>query len=142
MYTLLPSEIAKIFYWTSQARNQQVVSIGEVDKCKNYAFCGANSICNYNGNHPNCECLRGYDPKSPGQWNVGIWFYGCVPRNKASCGNSYVDGFLKYMDMKLPDTSSSWFSKTMNLDKCQKSCLNNCSCTAYANLDMRHGGSD
>ncbi|KAL5147521.1 G-type lectin S-receptor-like serine/threonine-protein kinase [Glycine soja] len=131
MYTLLPSEIAKSFYWTSQARNRQVVSIGE-----NYAFCGANSVCNYNGNHPNCECLRGYDPKSPGQWNVGIWFYGCVPRNKASCGNSYADGFLKYMDMKLPDTSSSWFSKTMNLDECQKSCLNNCSCTAYANLDM------
>ena len=43
--------------------------------------------------------------------------------------------------MKLPDTSSSWFSKTMNLEGCHKSCLKNCSCTAYANLDIRNGGS-
>ncbi|KAG4968094.1 hypothetical protein JHK82_033803 [Glycine max] len=51
------------------------------------------------------------------------------------------DGFLKYKHMKLPDTSSSWFSKTMNLEDCKKLCLENCSCVAYANLDMRGGGS-
>ncbi|KAG4390253.1 hypothetical protein GLYMA_06G258101v4 [Glycine max] len=43
--------------------------------------------------------------------------------------------------MKLPDTSSSWFSKIMNLHECQNSCLKNCSCSAYANLDIRDGGS-
>jgi len=29
----------------------------------------------------------------------------------------------------------------MNLENCQKSCLNNCSCTAYTNLDICDGGS-
>lgn len=29
----------------------------------------------------------------------------------------------------------------MNLDECQKSCLKNGSCAAYANLDIRDGGS-
>ncbi|XP_029124800.1 G-type lectin S-receptor-like serine/threonine-protein kinase SD1-1 isoform X1 [Cajanus cajan] len=75
------------------------------------------------------------------QRNTAIWSNGCVPMNKSSCKNSYTDGFFKYTNMKLPDTSSSWFSKTMNLEECRKSCLKNCSCTAYANLDIRDGGS-
>jgi hypothetical protein len=41
----------------------------------------------------------------------------------------------------LPDTSSSWYNKTMNLVECQKVCMKNCSCTAYTNVDIRNGGS-
>ncbi|KAK2440113.1 hypothetical protein P8452_19279 [Trifolium repens] len=43
--------------------------------------------------------------------------------------------------MKLPDTSSSWFDKSLSLEECKTKCLKNCSCTAYANLDVRNGGS-
>jgi hypothetical protein len=43
--------------------------------------------------------------------------------------------------MKLPDTSSSWYDKSISLKECQGLCLKNCSCTAYANLDIRQGGS-
>jgi hypothetical protein len=43
--------------------------------------------------------------------------------------------------MKLPDTSKSWFNKSMNIEECEKFCKRNCSCTAYANLDVRNGGS-
>lgn len=48
---------------------------------------------------------------------------------------------MAYTGVKLPDTSSSWYSKTMDLVECKKSCLQNCSCTAYASLDIRVGGS-
>uniref|UniRef100_A0A7N2LJ51 Uncharacterized protein n=1 Tax=Quercus lobata TaxID=97700 RepID=A0A7N2LJ51_QUELO len=51
------------------------------------------------------------------------------------------DGFLKNTGLKLPDTSSSWFDKTMSLKECEELCLKNCSCTAYGNLDIRKGGS-
>ncbi|KAI5412097.1 hypothetical protein KIW84_056960, partial [Lathyrus oleraceus] len=51
------------------------------------------------------------------------------------------DGFLKLVGMKLPDTSKSWFNKSINLEECERLCLRNCSCTAYANLDIRDGGS-
>ncbi|KAH1247618.1 G-type lectin S-receptor-like serine/threonine-protein kinase [Glycine max] len=140
--SLTPSGTSLILYWTTQRSTRQaVLSNADKDQCGSYAFCGANSICIYDGNVPTCECLRGYAPKHPDQWNIAIWSDGCVPRNKSNCTNSYTDGFLKYTNMKLPDTSSSWFSKTMNLDECQKSCLKNCSCTAYANLDIRDGGS-
>ncbi|RDY02158.1 G-type lectin S-receptor-like serine/threonine-protein kinase, partial [Mucuna pruriens] len=141
IYKLTPSGTGQSFFWTTQRSTRQLVSTGEEDQCENYDFCGANSICNYDGNHPACECMRGYVPKSPDQWNIAIWFGGCVPKNKSNCNNSYTDGFVTYTHLKLPDTSSSWFNTTMNLDECRKSCLNNCSCTAYANLDIRDGGS-
>uniref|UniRef100_A0A0R0JLM5 non-specific serine/threonine protein kinase n=1 Tax=Glycine max TaxID=3847 RepID=A0A0R0JLM5_SOYBN len=139
---LTPSGMPQTMFWTTQRSTLQVVLLNADDQCENYAFCGANSVCTYDGYLlPTCECLRGYIPKNPDQWNIAIWSDGCVPRNKSDCENSYTDGFLKYTRMKLPDTSSSWFSKIMNLHECQNSCLKNCSCSAYANLDIRDGGS-
>ncbi|KAG4980559.1 hypothetical protein JHK82_033801 [Glycine max] len=141
IYTLTPSGTTRNLFWTTQTRTRPVLSSGEVDQCGKYAMCGTNSICNFDGNYATCECLKGYVPKSPDQWNIASWSDGCVPRNKSNCENSYTDGFFKYTHLKIPDTSSSWFSKTMNLDECRKSCLENCFCTAYANLDIRDGGS-
>ncbi|RDY03958.1 G-type lectin S-receptor-like serine/threonine-protein kinase, partial [Mucuna pruriens] len=140
-FKLNPSGTLTISLWTTKTSTPHIVPIGQKDQCDNYAICGSNSICNYVDNHITCECLRGYVPKSPHQWNIAIWFDGCVPRNKSNCKNSSTDGFFKYTHMKLPDTSSSWFNTTMNLDECQKLCLQNCSCLAYANLDIRAGGS-
>ncbi|KAL2327800.1 hypothetical protein Fmac_021227 [Flemingia macrophylla] len=140
VYKLIPSGTGESWYWTTQMRTLQVATTGEVDQCENYAFCGANSICSSDGNWATCECLRGYVPKSTDQWNMAVWVDGCIPRNKSSCENSNTDGFLRYTHLKLPDTSSSWFNTTMNLDECRKSCLKNCTCAAYANLDIRDGG--
>ncbi|KAG4980575.1 hypothetical protein JHK82_033817 [Glycine max] len=140
IFTLTPSGFGQRFLWTNQTSSKKVLS-GGADPCENYAICGANSICNMNGNAQTCDCIKGYVPKFPGQWNVSYWSNGCVPRNKSDCKTSNTDGLLRYTDMKIPDTSSSWFNKTMNLEECQKSCLKNCSCKACANLDIRNGGS-
>ncbi|RDY03966.1 G-type lectin S-receptor-like serine/threonine-protein kinase, partial [Mucuna pruriens] len=141
IYTLSPSGILQGLVWTSRTSGRKVIAPGGVDSCDNYAFCGVNSVCNMDGNAPKCECLKGYVPKFPEQWNISYWSSGCVTRNKSMCKNNSTDGFLMYTNMKLPDSSSSWYSKTMNLEECQKSCLKNCSCTAYTNLDIRGGGS-
>ncbi|KAG5047139.1 hypothetical protein JHK86_016545 [Glycine max] len=141
VYKLTPSGTGQSLYWSSERTTRKIASTGEEDQCENYAFCGANSICNFDGNRPTCECLRGYVPKSPDQWNMSVWSDGCVPRNKSNCKNSYTDGFFTYKHLKLPDTSASRYNKTMNLDECQRSCLTTCSCTAYTNLDIRDGGS-
>nr|KYP55939.1 Putative serine/threonine-protein kinase receptor [Cajanus cajan] len=141
VHTLTPSGKAQTWFWTTQSSNRQLVSTGDKDPCDQYAFCGANAICNYEGNIPNCECIRGYAPKSPDQWNISLWSNGCLPRNKSNCKNSYTDGFLTYTNMKIPDTSSSTYNTTMNLEECKNSCIKNCSCTAYASLDIRDGGS-
>ena len=43
--------------------------------------------------------------------------------------------------MKLPSTEKSWHNTSMNLKECEMMCTENCSCTAFANLDIRAGGS-
>ncbi|KEH19638.1 Serine/Threonine-kinase [Medicago truncatula] len=70
------------------------------------------------GNVPTCECVKGYVPKFPQQWQISY----------------QSNGFLRYCKMKFPDTSSSWFSKIMDLEECR-------TCSAYANLDICGRGS-
>ncbi|KAL1817373.1 hypothetical protein ACET3Z_019947 [Daucus carota] len=48
---------------------------------------------------------------------------------------------MKYSGVKLPDTRSSWYNMSLNLEDCESLCLKNCSCTAYTNADIRKGGS-
>ncbi|KAK7262704.1 hypothetical protein RJT34_30280 [Clitoria ternatea] len=141
IYKLTPLGFGQRYVWTSETGSRKVIPTGGADPCENYALCGANSICNMDGNVPKCECLKGYAPIFPQQWNMSYWSSGCDPRNKPKCKNGITDGFFRYTNMKLPDTSLSWFSTTMNTEECQKSCLKNCSCTAYASLDIRSGGS-
>nr|GFA69814.1 G-type lectin S-receptor-like serine/threonine-protein kinase At4g27290 [Tanacetum cinerariifolium] len=47
----------------------------------------------------------------------------------------------KQSGVKLPDTRKTSFNVSMNLEECEKVCLRNCNCIAYANLDIRSGGS-
>ncbi|THG08287.1 hypothetical protein TEA_006530 [Camellia sinensis var. sinensis] len=73
------------------------------------------------------------------QWRNGDWCNGCVRRTPLDCHNG--DGFVKYPGYKMPDTWNSWFDRNMSLRECEIVCLKNCSCMAYANLDIRRGGS-
>ncbi|KAL9383222.1 hypothetical protein Peur_023545 [Populus x canadensis] len=41
----------------------------------------------------------------------------------------------------MPETKASWFDKSLDLEECKNTCLKNCSCTAYSNMDIRGGGS-
>ncbi|XP_059664028.1 G-type lectin S-receptor-like serine/threonine-protein kinase At4g27290 [Cornus florida] len=64
---------------------------------------------------------------------------GCVRRTSLDCHNE--DGFVKLKNVKLPDLLEFWLKETLNLKECKAECLKNCSCTAYANSDIRGGGS-
>ncbi|KAI3705548.1 hypothetical protein L1987_75787 [Smallanthus sonchifolius] len=108
--------------------------------CSPYGVCGSYGTCNIR-NFPICSCMEGFEPKRPEEWDAGAWFSGCVPRTPLDCVNGNADGFRSVSGVKLPDTRSSWYDFSMNLDECETECLKNCSCTAYANLDIRNGGS-
>ncbi|KAJ1383774.1 putative serine/threonine-protein kinase [Sesbania bispinosa] len=136
-YILTPSGNRQIFHWKSETSSWELMWSQPSVQCDNYALCGANSICN-SINNPQCACLKGFVSKYPAEWNVSNWSDGCVRITPLSCGK---DGFRKYTGMILPDTSSSWFNKTMVLQECEDLCLQNCSCTAYANMDISGGGS-
>nr|POE83083.1 g-type lectin s-receptor-like serine/threonine-protein kinase [Quercus suber] len=107
------------------------------DYCDNYGLCGANGNCILSGS-PVCQCLEGFKPKSQEKWSLMDWSQGCVRNEPLSC---HKDGFVKFNELKLPDTTNSWVNKSMNLKECRDKCLNNCSCMAYTNSDIRGEGS-
>ncbi|XP_065862203.1 G-type lectin S-receptor-like serine/threonine-protein kinase At4g27290 [Euphorbia lathyris] len=103
------------------------------DICESYGYCGSNGHCLINET-PTCQCLKGFSPAS--QQNL---YAGCVRNNRLNCSNG--DGFVRFDDLRLPDSENSWVNSSMNLEECRVRCLRNCSCMAYSNLDLRGKGS-
>ncbi|KAI9187270.1 hypothetical protein LWI28_026192 [Acer negundo] len=126
------------FAWIDRTHTWARFSTAMIDLSDKYALCGSNGSCNINKSPAVCECLEGFTPKSPREWEILDWTEGCVRRAPLPCNHS--DGFLKYEALKLPDTSHSWADNNISLEECEKLCLNNCSCTSYANSDVREGG--
>ncbi|GLU23481.1 hypothetical protein SLE2022_394810 [Rubroshorea leprosula] len=115
-----------------------LVYAAPLDQCDHYAVCGAYASCKTFNSLTECACLAGFEPKSPKEWRVSNWSSGCVRMSNLDCRN---DVFKSYRGFKLPDTSNSQFNTSMSLTECREKCLRNCSCTAYANSDIRNGGS-
>ncbi|RYR35877.1 hypothetical protein Ahy_A10g050979 isoform C [Arachis hypogaea] len=107
------------------------------DQCDHYRECGPYGVCDNNAS-PVCTCMKGFSPKNPQAWNLRDGSGGCVRNTGLNCS---TDKFLHLEHMKLPETSSVFINKSMTLDECGSLCKRNCSCTAYANIDIRNGGS-
>jgi hypothetical protein len=137
-FVLNPSGIAQRFVWKDRTQSWEPFFTSQADQCEIYALCGAYATCNIDKS-PVCACMEGFLPKSPKDWDSVDWSDGCVRRTPLECNDG--DGFLKRSKVKLPDTFSSWYNKSMTLQECEGMCLKNCSCTAYAGLDVRGGGS-
>ncbi|KAL5839787.1 hypothetical protein ACOSQ4_012395 [Xanthoceras sorbifolium] len=125
--------------WDEGKKNWTVMQKQPDNECELYNHCGNFGVCN-RLESPKCRCMEGYQPKHLEQWNKGNWSSGCVRRTKLQCQrNSSVegqnggeDGFKGFKCMKLPD-----FSDVVSLgqsETCEDRCLQNCSCTAYAEI--------
>ncbi|KAI8011740.1 G-type lectin S-receptor-like serine/threonine-protein kinase [Camellia lanceoleosa] len=137
-YVLSHDGVVERWIWIDQTQEWDLYSTGPTDYCDNYKRCGPNGNCN-TGNSPACGCLSKFVPQNQTEWGNGDWSNGCVRRTPLDCHNG--DGFIKYSGYKVPDTRNSWFDRNMTLRECEMVCLKNCSCMAYANLDIRNGGS-
>ncbi|XP_071706284.1 G-type lectin S-receptor-like serine/threonine-protein kinase At4g27290 isoform X2 [Rutidosis leptorrhynchoides] len=124
--------------WINATQSWVLTLATAVDMCTPYGVCGPFGHCNFN-NYPACSCLDGFEPRQPDEWNAGNWSGGCQRKKLLKCGDK--DGFRRLSGLKLPDSRHSWYNVNMSLVECKKACTRNCSCTAYANLDMRKGGS-
>jgi hypothetical protein len=106
-------------------------------RCDRYGQCGANSRCSPdNINLFECDCLPGYKPSSPNDWNQNNGSGGCVSKRVgvSKCGKG--DGFLKVARVKYPDTSIAAGLRTgMSAKECEQECLSNCSCAAYLSME-------
>ncbi|KAL3652492.1 hypothetical protein CASFOL_002173 [Castilleja foliolosa] len=136
--TLSPSGVGQRQRWDS--RSQVWVDYYNIpaDTCDNYGFCGAHGSCDVK-NSPLCGCLERFVPRDEESWATSNWSGGCVRRTPVNCRTD--DVFLRYSDIKMPNTRSTWYNESLNLEECEGVCLRNCSCTAYSNMDIRNGGS-
>ncbi|KAI3734773.1 hypothetical protein L6452_14252 [Arctium lappa] len=146
-YELLSSVLQRIHFtwegktlqmhWIERTQEWVVYADIDADSCGRYAICGPYGSCNIN-KRPPCSCIKGFEPRIPEEWKASDWSSGCRRKRPLNCGSG--DGFRKISGVKLPDTQRSWYNLSMTLGECEMSCRKNCSCTAYANLDIRNGG--
>ncbi|XVE50451.1 hypothetical protein DITRI_Ditri01bG0163200 [Diplodiscus trichospermus] len=126
------------YTWNPETQTWKLFSTMPSDRCDRYELCGPNGNCD-NNKFPACQCLKGFTLKSPETWNSSDWSEGCLHTKPLNCQGG--DGFIRIQRVKTPDTINSWVSKTMKLKECRARCLQNCTCMAFTNLDIRRGGS-
>nr|KYP60959.1 Putative serine/threonine-protein kinase receptor [Cajanus cajan] len=128
------------YVWMEDKQFWKVYKSRPRDNCDYYGMCGAYGTCVITGSQF-CQCLEKFSPKSPKAWNKADWSQGCVRNKPLNCTNKLRDGFMKVKGVKLPDTTHTWVDETIGLEECRVRCLNNCSCMAYTNSDIRGEGS-
>ncbi|KAH7532966.1 hypothetical protein FEM48_Zijuj04G0079400 [Ziziphus jujuba var. spinosa] len=96
--------------------------------CEVYAVCGAYGSCIGNSLRDYCRCLTGFEPKSPSDWSLTEYSGGCGRKAELQCRNT--DRFTKNPGMSLSGAEKTVLVR--NTAECEATCLNDCSCTAYA----------
>nr|GMC50521.1 G-type lectin S-receptor-like serine/threonine-protein kinase At4g27290 [Ipomoea batatas] len=131
----------KSIVWEDQINQWMNYRRQPSDTCGNYDLCGGNGVCNIQ-EFRSCGCLDKFLPNDNATATESL-SRGCHRRTPLNCHNngSSSDGFLKYSDIKLPDTKQSWYNESMSLQECKQVCLRNCSCMAYSTLNISNGGS-
>ncbi|KAJ9554441.1 hypothetical protein OSB04_018486 [Centaurea solstitialis] len=147
-YELLSSVVQRIhltsdgktlqMHWIERTQEWVVYADVDADSCGRYAICGPYGSCNIN-KRPPCSCMKGFEPRIPEEWKASDWSSGCQRKIPLNCESG--DGFRRIPGVKLPDTQRSWYNLSMTIGECEMACRENCNCTAYANLDIRNGGS-
>ncbi|XP_043695654.1 G-type lectin S-receptor-like serine/threonine-protein kinase B120 [Telopea speciosissima] len=126
--------------WDDQKKEWVDIWSAISSQCDVYGTCGPFGICNKT-EAVICSCMTGFQPKFSDRWRNGNWSDGCVRSTPLQCGSgsnsssgsgsgSDQDGFLKLEGVKLPDLAE--YSSAQDLNTCNSSCFNNCSCLAYA----------
>ncbi|KAL2341982.1 hypothetical protein Fmac_009922 [Flemingia macrophylla] len=123
------------FRWNEDEKRWTEIQKGPLHECDVYNKCGSFAACDVaSKGDPVCACIRGFEPNRWDEWVKGNWSGGCTRLSplKAQRNDTYgvgvgEDGFLYRRSMKLPD-----FARVRDTNDCERDCLNNASCTAYA----------
>ncbi|KAJ0874398.1 putative protein kinase RLK-Pelle-DLSV family [Helianthus annuus] len=125
-----------ISVWVNNAGGWISLLSVPTDARNTYNMCGAYGICSIDAYQQSCNCMdkKSFVPKNQKDWDTGDRSGGCIRRTQLECKKG-LEGFIKYSNVSLPDTKTTWFNMNMTLEECHKKCLQNCTCMAYANPD-------
>ncbi|XP_028793470.1 receptor-like serine/threonine-protein kinase SD1-8 [Neltuma alba] len=106
------------------------------DRCDKYFQCGPYGICDSNS-FPVCKCFQSFSPKNQNEWNLRVFTDGCARSTGLDCP---TDKFLQLQHVELPESVNAFVNNSMSLSECEDMCRKNCSCSAYANVNVINGG--
>jgi hypothetical protein len=120
--------------WLSTVNQWNLFWAQPKTQCEVYAFCGAFGSCNEKS-LPFCSCLKGFVQKLQSYGNLSDFSGGCMRRTALQCENTSLtkrqaNRFYPMLSMALPVQAQ--YVGVGNAAECESTCLNNCSCTAYA----------
>ncbi|KAK1427796.1 hypothetical protein QVD17_16491 [Tagetes erecta] len=134
-FVISPTGLIQYFTWKVNISEEwNLLVTFNSDPCDNYGKCGHYGSCY---SLSSCKCLSGFVPNSPHDWGLVSYSGGCKRRHELNCGHG--DGFVKYSGLKFADNPVVWGNYTNH--ECEAVCLNNCSCMAYAKVDVYGNGS-
>ncbi|KAF0890865.1 hypothetical protein E2562_004339 [Oryza meyeriana var. granulata] len=116
---------------------------GPRDPCDLYARCGAFGLCDAGAVAASfCFCAEGFTAASPSEWALRNTTGGCRRNVALDCGagGRTTDKFAVVRGVKLPDTHNASVDRDITAEECEQRCLGNCSCVAYAAVDINGRG--
>ncbi|KAL6907525.1 hypothetical protein ACP4OV_002564 [Aristida adscensionis] len=121
-----------MFDWSDQTGSWLLHWATPTSQCDVYSLCGPFGLCDV-ASSGSCQCLPGFEPASPWDWNAELWSGGCVRKTSLQCRSNATstDGFLQVQNVQLPSNNLSVADAGSSGD-CAAACLSNCLCTAYA----------
>ncbi|KAD6454516.1 hypothetical protein E3N88_09222 [Mikania micrantha] len=135
--TLNSSMLLENWAWVENGTGWQRGAYLPRGECDKYNICNAYGACSINMTQQSCSCLdeKRFVPKNQKAWDTANWSDGCVRRTPLECKNG-SEGFIKYSNVKLPDTENTWFNMSMSLEECGATCLKNCSYSQSISKDQ------
>ncbi|KAL4585498.1 hypothetical protein LXL04_010119 [Taraxacum kok-saghyz] len=110
------------------------------DECDGYSHCGPFGLCDpYKSRSFECDCLPGFEPRSPHDWYLRDASGGCKRKEGTDvCKDG--EGFVELARVKVPDTSTARVNMSLGSEACEGLCLRDCTCMGYAVADISDGG--
>ncbi|KAK4846734.1 hypothetical protein QYF36_021404 [Acer negundo] len=102
------------------------------DPCNVFEACGNFASCNSKNKKSMCECLPGFEPILPDNWNSGDFSEGCL-RRVHICSNKQVEKNQIFRSLKVIKVGEADVNSEANSEnECKEECLNKCNCQAYS----------
>lgn len=116
----------RLFLWNPTEREWKIFEL-PADDCDKYS----NSYCEMNKEQI-CSCFKGFKPVDQHAWDLKNATRGCERKTRLSCNQD--DVYLNLTNMKMPDTRNTIVDAEIGLEECKTRCLDDCNCTAVANM--------